>query len=81
MRASGEVSYGGPGWPDRRRLRSAPRARLWPGRRDCYPALYPSAWYAVYGAAPRDARYLWLRTAHGLIRVKRQDVELYAAEA
>jgi hypothetical protein len=81
MRGSGEGSYGGLGWPDRRRLASAPRARLWPGSRGRYPALYPSAWYVVYGAAPRDARYLWLRTAHGLIRVERQDVELHSAGA
>ena len=58
MRASDELSYGGQGWPDRCRPRSAPRARLWPGSRGRYPALYPSAWYPVYLLAPRDPGYL-----------------------
>ena len=81
MRGSGEGSYGGLGWPDRRRLRSDPRARLWPGSRGRYPALHPAAWYPVYLLAPRDSRFLWLRTARGLTRVERRDVELCAADA
>jgi hypothetical protein len=76
MRASGEGSYGGLGWPDRRRPRDAPRARLWAGGRGRYPGLYPSIWYLVYDSVPRDARYLWLQTAHGMTRVERRDVEI-----
>jgi hypothetical protein len=78
MRNSGANSYGGTGWPDRRRARVAPKARLWPGRRTCYPGLYLSAWYPVHTAGPRDAEYIWLQTAHGLTRVHRLDVEIRA---
>jgi hypothetical protein len=78
MRNSGAESYGGTGWPDRRRARIAPKARLWPGRQTGYPALYPSAWYPLYTEGPRAAEYIWLRTAHGLTRVRRLDVELRA---
>jgi hypothetical protein len=78
MRNSGANSYGGTGWPDRRRARVAPKARLWPGRRACYPGLYLSAWYPVYTAGPRDAEYIWLQTTHGLTRVHRLDVEIRA---
>jgi hypothetical protein len=78
MRNSGANSYGGTGWPDRRRARSAAKARVWPGRLGFYPALYPSAWYTLYTEAPRTAEYLWLRTAHGLTRVRRLDVEVRA---
>jgi hypothetical protein len=76
MRTSNEVSYGGLGWPDRRRPRNAPRARLWVGSRGRYPALYPSTWYPLHDSGPRDATYLWLQTAHGMIRVERRDVEI-----
>jgi hypothetical protein len=78
MRNSGADSYGGIGWPDRRRAWVAPKARVWLGRRKSYPALSPSAWYPVYTAAPRTAEYIWLQTAHGLTRVHRQDVEIQA---
>ena len=71
MRNSGAESYGGIGWPDRRRARVAPKARLWPGRRACYPALYSSAWYPVYTAGPSAAEYIWLQTTRGLTRVHR----------
>jgi hypothetical protein len=80
MRNSGAESYGGTGWPDRRRARVAPKARLWPGRRARYPALYSSAWYPVYPAGPRVAEYIWLQTTHGLTRVRRLDVEIRAIE-
>jgi hypothetical protein len=80
MRTSDAHSYGGLGRPDRRRPRKTPRARLWPGHRLQYPALSPSAWYPVYAEAPRIATHVWLRTAHGLIRVERAHVEVQAAE-
>jgi hypothetical protein len=80
MRNSGADSYGGTGWPDRRRARVAPKARLWPGRRARYPALYPSAWYPVDTVGPRAAEYIWLQTTHGLARVDRLDVEIRATK-
>jgi hypothetical protein len=76
MRNSGAYSYGGLGWPDRRRGRVAPKARLWPGRETSYPALYPLAWYLLYTAGPRAAEYIWIQTAHGLTQVHRLDVEI-----
>ena len=63
---------------ERRRARHAPKAKLWPDRLKWYPALYPAAWYAVYTAVPPDPRFVWLRTAHGLTRVSRSDVEVRA---
>jgi hypothetical protein len=78
MRNSGADSYGGIGWPDRRRARDAAKARLWPGRLARYPALYPSAWYSLSTKGPRAAEYIWLRTTHGLTRVHRLDLEVRA---
>lgn len=72
--------YAETGRPDRRRPRTAPQARLWPGRQAFYPALYPWAWYRLYAEAPRNAEHLWLETAHGLTRVCRADVELRAED-
>jgi hypothetical protein len=61
--------------PERRRLRAAPRARLWPGRSGKH-ALLPRTWYplSLIDCAHRD--YVWVRTAYGLARVHRRDVEV-----
>jgi hypothetical protein len=81
MRNSDAHSYGALGCPDRRRLRSAPKARVWPGRQKYYATLDPRRWYPVCVLAPRDAVHIWLRTAHGLTRVHRMDVEVQAVES
>lgn len=62
--------------PDRRRVRMAPKGRLWPGWRGCYPALLPDPWYPLHTASDPDPEYVWLQTAHGMTRVQRVHVEL-----
>ena len=61
---------------DQRRVRSAPKARLWFGRAGRYPGLVPDHWYALHTDGPSDTLHVWLKTAYGLTRVPRGDVEL-----
>jgi len=62
--------------PDHRQVRATPHGRLWHGGRRHYPGLTAGIWYSVYTVSPPDASYVWLKTAHGLTRVHRADVEL-----
>ena len=77
MRNSDAESYGGMGRPDRRGAQQAPQARVYPGRQRHYPALNPRSWYPL-AEVPREAEYVRLQTAHGLMRVRRLDVEVRA---
>lgn len=62
--------------PDRRRARISPKGKLWPGRVALYPPLLPHAWYPLHTAGGSDPVFVWLETAHGMVRVLRADVEL-----
>ena len=61
---------------ERRRARSDPRGKLWPGRIAFYPGLLPHPWYRLHTAAGSDPVYVWLETAYGMTRVHRADVEI-----
>lgn len=75
-RMNGAAHKDKPDRPERRRARLAPRGKLWPGRLTLYPALLPHPWYPLQTAVEPHPTYVWLRTAHGMTRVRRSDVEL-----
>ncbi len=61
--------------PERRRSRSAPRARLRPGLTVTEPELTPDVWYDLRITQSPQPSYVWLETPHGAIAWKRDGLE------
>ncbi len=61
--------------PERRRSRSAPRARLRPGVTVSEPELRPGVWYDLRITHSPQPFYVWLETPHGAIAWLRDELE------
>jgi hypothetical protein len=61
--------------PERRRSRSAPRARLRPGVMVSEPELRPGVWYDLRVTQSPQPSYVWLETPHGAIAWLRAELE------
>ena len=61
--------------PERRRSRSAPKARLRPGVTVSEPDLRAGVWYDLRITQSPQPFYVWLETPHGAIAWKRDGLE------
>ena len=67
--------------PERRRSRSAPRARLRPGLTVSEPELKPGVWYDLRITQSPQPFYVWLETPRGAIAWQRADLEFRGHDA